>query len=181
MAGCAGDHHYLLHPTKQGSLSNVNEPQQVSTARTTAAKPQSQLSTSVNNSATVAHSDTVTISSVKASRPRVCFKVVPVKVSSRNSDKAVYTNAFFDSGSDATLCLNSLVNDLGIKDAKPTSYVMSTVDCEEHKSGYTVELNIESLEGNTKFCLENVLTTRSLPVVPKHVASKQRSKAMASS
>ena len=67
MAGCAGDHHYLLHPTKQGSLSNVNEPQQVSTARTTAAKPQSQLSTSVNNSATVAHSDTVTISSVKAS------------------------------------------------------------------------------------------------------------------
>lgn len=174
VTGCGSDHHYLLHPTGGETRNNDGKFKQTNNnPQTTAAKrqPFRPSTSSVNNNATVTNIDKISVGTVETSRPRVCFKVVPVKVSSKSGDKVVYTNAFFDSGSDATLCLDSLVNELEINDPRPTSYVMTTVDCEEQKAGYSVELNVESLTGDTKFCLENVLTTQSLPVTPKHVAS----------
>ena len=62
----------------------------------------------------------VNISAVKASRPRVCFKVVPVKVSNPTSEKELVTYAFLDSGSDT--------KELSVINAKPAKYTMTTVN-----------------------------------------------------
>ena len=51
--------------------------------------------------------------------------------------------------------------------------MMTTVNCKEERTGHEVQLNIESLEGDVKFRLEHVLTTNSLPVTPKHMATNE--------
>ena len=101
------------------------------------------------------------------------FKVVSVKITGNCGTKEIITHAFLDSGSDATFCLESLVQELELKDMKPTSFMMTTVNCEEERTGHEVQLNMESLEGDVKFRLEHVLTTNSLPVAPKHMATNE--------
>ena len=115
----------------------------------------------------------VTVGAVSSNRPRVCFKVVSVKITGNCGTKEIITHAFLDSGSDATFCLESLVQELELKDMKPTSFMMTTVNCEEERTGHEVQLNMESLEGDVKFRLEHVLTTNSLPVTPKHMATNE--------
>ena len=127
----------------------------------------------VSESRTVRSSDSVAVCSVRASRPRVCFKVVPVKISCQGSTKEISTYAFLDGGSDATLCLESHVQELGSKDVKPTSFTMMTANLEEERFGHEVQLNIESLDGDAKFQLTNVLTTHSLPVSRRHIATNE--------
>ena len=78
-----------------------------------------------------------------------------------------------DGGSDATFCLESLVQELGLKNIRPTSLTMTTANLEEERSGYDVQLNIESLEGDAKFQISNVLTTPNLPVTRRHVATEE--------
>ena len=111
----------------------------------------------------------INVNAVRASRPRVCFKVVPVRVSVPIGQKEFITYAFLDSGSDATLCLESLVQKLLTDDAKPAKYMMTTVNREQEKVGYEVHLNI----GSEKFVLENVPTTDSLKGTQKHVAGNE--------
>ena len=127
----------------------------------------------LNESTAASPSDPVTVGAVRASRPRVCFKVVPVKITGNCGTKEIITHAFLDSGSDATFCLESLVQELELKDMKPTSFMMTTVNCKEERTGHEVQLNMESLEGDVKFRLEHVLTTNSLPVTPKHMATNE--------
>lgn len=50
------------------------------------------------------------------------------RVSNPTSDKELVTYAFLDSGSDTTLCLESLVVELLVIDAKPAKYTMPTVN-----------------------------------------------------
>ena len=96
-----------------------------------------------------------------------------VKITGNCGTKEIITHAFLDSGSDATFCLESLVQELELKDMKPTSYMMTTVNCKEERTGHEVQLNMESLEGDVKFRLEHVLNMNSLPVTPKHVATNE--------
>jgi hypothetical protein len=112
---------------------------------------------------------------VKASRPRVCFKVIPVRVSVPDRQEVV-TYAFLDSGSDATLYLESLVQELSIEDVNPVNYTMTTVNCQQQKTGYEVKLNVRSVSGGERFELKNVLTTDSLPVTPRHIATNEKLK-----
>ena len=182
--GCGENHHYLLHPSAKETGRNsipqasVNKEPQATENRSARTSGESGVtrkiqpgSTKGSNSATTAKTEV--IEGAEVNRPRVSFKVVPVKVSCQSSDKAITTYAFFDSGSDTSLCLQSLIEELEIKDPKPTKFMMSTVNRQEERSGYKVELNLESLSGDAKFCLENVLTTPSLPVQPKHLASNE--------
>ena len=103
----------------------------------------------------------------------MCFKVVPVKITGNCETKEIITHAFLDSVSDATFCLESLVQELELKDMKPTSFMMTTVSCEEERTGHDVQLNMESLEGDVKFRLWHVLTSNSLPATPKHMATNE--------
>ena len=108
----------------------------------------------VSNNTTVPPGHPVTVGVVRARRPRVCFKVVPVKISGHSGSKEKVTYAFFDSGSDASFCLENLVRELGLKEMKPATFTMATVNCEEKRTGHEVQLNNKSLEGETEFKLD---------------------------
>lgn len=101
------------------------------------------------------------------------FKVVPVKISSRNGGKEIVTYAVLDSGSDASVYLKSLVRALHLKNNKPTSFTIATVNCEDQKTGHKVRLNVKSLEGDAEFKLSRLLTIKSLPVKPRHMATNE--------
>ena len=163
-------------PGSSASTSNAQEPvtELHSSQAPTMVRPANPLASPVvSESRTLRSSDSVAVCSVRASRPRVCFKVVLVKISCRGNTKEITTYAFLDGGSDATLCLESLVQELGSKDMKPTSFTMTTANLEEERFGHEVQLNVESLDGDAKFQLTNVLTTHSLPVSRRHIATNE--------
>ena len=163
-AGCGRDHHYLIHsdegsgnrngprPTNSNvspsaedsgaaerSVTERRSPLVLTTARVNPVTPPV-----LNDSTAASSSDPVTVGAVRASRPRVCFKVFPVKITGNCRTKEMITHAFLDSGSDATFCLESLVQELELKDVKPTSFMMTTINCKEKTTGHEVQLNMES-------------------------------------
>ena len=173
--GCGMSHHYLIHreqsPTKDDLMGKddynklveqiPSKNDEVTRGNTSEGEQKlinAPLSASVLESSP---HELINVKAVRASRPRVCFKVVPVRVSVPTSQKEFITYAFLDSGSETTLSAD---------DAKPVKYTMTTVNREQEKVGYEVHLNIGSISGSEKFVLENVLTTDNLPVTPKHVA-----------
>ena len=188
VAGCGERHHFLIHREQDSKRSNEasedssnNSEEQASskksddTQRGTADEDQPKL-INAHRSASVLDGPTnepINVNAVRTSRPRVCFKVVPVRVSVPTSQKEFVTYAFLDSGSDATLCLESLVQEFSIENVKPVKYTMTTVNREQEKVGYEVHLNIGSISDGEEFVLENVLTTDSLPVTPKHIAESK--------
>ncbi|XP_031549037.1 uncharacterized protein LOC116286628 [Actinia tenebrosa] len=130
ISGCGKEHHYLIHiedsegdrvkdnsnSTRKSVEKNVQvrEATSGSQERTNSVKTttsQSTPSTVYPNAIAVEPSDPVTVSALEVCRPKVCFKVVPAKVSTPQSDKQIITYAFFDSGSDATLCMESLIDE----------------------------------------------------------------------
>ena len=96
-----------------------------------------------------------------------------VTVSSADSSRVRQAYAFLNGGSDTTLCLETLVQELAVQDAKPTKYTTTKVNCQQQKSGYEVQLDIESVSGGERFQLEGILTTDSLPMTPRHVATNE--------
>ena len=95
-----------------------------------------------------------------------------MKVSGSGGDKQLTTYAFLDSGSDSTLCLRSLVEELGLE-GEPTDFTLTTVNHEAKECGRRACLNIEPLVGKTRFTLDHVLTTESLPIGERHFANNK--------
>ena len=115
------------------------------------------------------------IETSRNSRPRVSFKVFPVKVGGLGSDKQITTYAFLDNGSDATLCLKGLLEELDLE-SEPTDFTLTTVNHEGKECGRRACLKIEALDGKTKFTLDHVLTTERLPIGEKHFANNRELK-----
>ena len=179
--GCVKDHHFLFHPpdgdsgrsrswdgdsNPSGSASSREQargPSRADAERTVAADGHN----TANSSAVAISSSSVLVDAVRTSRPRVCFKVVPVTVSGQDSERKITTYAFLDSGSDTILCLKSFAEELGLT-CTPT---IATVKYEGREHGHEVQLNVEALSGGVRFHLDHVLTTESLPVTPKHFAT----------
>ena len=102
-------------------------------------------------------------------RNKICFKIVPVRVKGVVRD--VDTYAFLDSGSNTTMCLESLVEDLGIpSDSGQVDFRLHTITGENDVTGKEVTLNIGSIDGRTQFRLKNVLTTETIPVDDDNLA-----------
>ena len=181
--GCGKKHHSLLHPmdskenrepaAKQDGINQqpvVQDHTSVGGTATTLAESNPSL---VTESSTFAASrDSVPTRAVMGGQPRVCFKVVPVKVSGPGSNKHLMTYAFLDSGSDTTICLRSLVEELSLE-SEPTNFTLSTVNYQGKEHGHQTCLDIEALDGGMKFTLDRVLTTESLPIGEKHFASNK--------
>ena len=55
------------------------------------------------------------------------------------------------------------MQELDFTDMKPTSYTMTTANCAELKHGHEVQLDYESLDGDAKFRLDNVMTKAIFP------------------
>ena len=98
----------------------------------------------VCSSTALKSNDTVAVTAAGTSRPRVCFKVVPVKVAYPGSTQMITTHAFLDSGSGATFCLEHLARKLCVEKMKPAKYAMMAVPSEEQRSGHKVQFSVES-------------------------------------
>ena len=90
----------------------------------------------------------VTVGVVGTSRPRVCLKVVPVKISSRNGAKEIVTHVsvlgqMLVPASRACSCFEGL--ELNLNDMKSTSVTMATVNCEEKRTDLEVQLSVKPL------------------------------------
>ena len=194
MPGCGKGHHYLIHSSGENVVENClrhnsrdTPDNQISgdNARQPVAEPHSNLAFTraktvnavtpevVDQSGTVRPSGSEAVCLVRASRPRVYFKVVPVKISCQGSTREITTYAFLDRSSDATFCLQSLAQELGMKGMKPTSFTMTTANLKEERFDHEVRLDVESLDGDAKFQLTNVLTTDSLPFTRRHEATNE--------
>ena len=178
ISGCGKDHHYLLHfPSESVDEKNPRNPSS-NAVEGSANSSNVQAPNTKDSSPSMASAreqDLVTVAALEAGRPRVCFKVVPVKIRYPGGAREIITHAFLDSSSDASLCLDSLAREIGVTDMKPISYTMTTTSCAdgELRHGHEVQLEIESLEGDAKFRLENVLTTSNLPVSARQMATNE--------
>ena len=95
-----------------------------------------------------------------------------MKVSGPGRDKHLMTYAFLDGGSDTTICLRSLVEELSLE-SELTNFTLSTVNHQGKEHGHQTCLDIEALDGRMKFTLDRVLTTESLPIGEKHFANNK--------
>jgi len=78
----------------------------------TESRTDTQVRSSMVNASTNAKSQTVD------GRCRTGMAVLAIKVRARNSDKSVITYAFLDNGSSASFCMESLMDQLGVKGPK---------------------------------------------------------------
>ena len=181
--GCGKKHHFLLHPPDSEETNDrvverdsANQQPvihgQSSVGGTAATLTESNPSPVIESSTFAVSRDSAPVEASTSGRPRVCLKVVPVKVSGPGSNKQLMTYAFLDSGSDTTLCLESLVEELSLE-CEPTDFTLSTVNYEGKERGHRARLDIEALDGKTKFTLDQVLTMDSLPIGERHFASNR--------
>ena len=78
-----------------------------------------------------------------------------------------------DNGSDTTLCLNSLVESLGVS-GKPVHFSLSSINAENtRRLGYEVALNVTALDSDDPILLDKVWTVDRLPISKRSVPSDE--------
>ncbi|KAK3734270.1 hypothetical protein QZH41_008857, partial [Actinostola sp. cb2023] len=115
--------------------------------------------------------DTAHCSALQTDLRRVSLKVVPVKVTARDSKRVIETYAFLDDGSDTTMCLRSLAEDLGVE-GKPVEFVLSTMIGNQQRSGQQLSLDIVGIATGKGLRLEKVWTTDRLPITEECILTK---------
>ena len=109
----------------------------------------------------------------QGSRPRVCLRIIPVKVSGADGGREIETYAFLDDGSDTTLCTKGLTDELGLS-GKSASFTLTTVNAQaDKKSGIEVQLNVKSFDNKETICLDRVLTVDHLPITDRSIANSE--------
>ena len=169
--GCGKEHHWLIHPEEWKQKDDADDPRN-DKPEIENVDPNFPAKNSLNSEVDAANNH-ATIAAIGVNQPRICFKVVPVKIRSPNGEKEVTTYAFLDGGSDTTLCLSTLADELGLE-STAVDYTMVTMNDRRVKQGHRVCLQISSLDGETDFKLDNVLTTDRLSVTTKHFATEEQ-------
>ncbi|CAB3984661.1 Hypothetical predicted protein [Paramuricea clavata] len=169
--GCGKEHHWLIHPEERKQKDDADDPGN-DKPEIENVDPNFPAKNALNSQVDAANNH-ATVATIGVNQPRVCFKVVPVKIRSPNGEKEVTTCAFLDSGSDTTLCLSTLADELGLE-STAVDYTMVTMNDRRVKQGHRVCLQISSLDGDTDFELNNVLTTDRLSVTTKHFATEEQ-------
>ena len=109
----------------------------------------------------------------QVNRSHICMKIVPVKVSGVDGVREVETYALLDDGSDTTLCLNELIDQLQLS-GKPTNFTLTTVNAENNiKSATEVLLNVKNLNNDECITLDRVLSVEHLPISARSIASPE--------
>ncbi|XP_067030756.1 uncharacterized protein [Acropora muricata] len=142
LSGCARRHHSLLHPPSTlGEESRVVncEAQRV---------PVNQDPCSASGAGEGQ------CAAIGSSRPRVGFRIVPVRVRGCDGGPEVETYAFLDNGSDTTLCLKGLVHRLGLNGTLK-HFTLSSINSESSpRVGYEVGLDVTALNGDASVRLD---------------------------
>ncbi|XP_077997089.1 uncharacterized protein LOC144450360 [Glandiceps talaboti] len=178
---CGKRHHPLLHLTAS-QLSSFNDKYKNPEGQPEAVvkSPTSNISTSTSSSSRPPDTDyanggggTARCGAVKTNKPRVSLQVIPVKVGGIDGGgPMVETYAFLDNGSDTTICLNSLVDKLGLM-GKPINYTLSTLNAEKVQKGREVQLDVKCLHGAQGVRLDKVWTTDNLPITGSSIPNSR--------
>ena len=157
--GCKRRHHTLLHsPPSQQSVEN----------RTRAVEQGTQ-----ESSGTPIPSGQT--NSTSAEGGKVCLRVVPVKVRSRNANKAVETFALLDSGSDISLCNKTLAREVGVRGQEKTFFLTTQEREDNLRVGHDISLylTVEPLDGTDKFEVKRLWTFDRLNASRQSINSEQ--------
>ena len=157
--GCTRRHHTLLHPPGQQQSLVSSAP--------VAEKPvdsSSPISSPISSGQT---------HSASANEGKVCLRVVPVKVRSRDSDKTVVTYALLDNGSDVSLCDNDLAVKLGVQGKLKTFYLTTQEKEDSPKVGREISLTIEALDGVEKITVPRLWTVDKLNASKRSIPSQE--------
>ena len=150
-------HHTLLHPP----------PSQQSVEIRTRAVEQG---TQVSSSTPLPSGQT---DSTSAGGRKVCLRVVPVKVRSRDANKAVETYALLDSGSDISLRDKTLAIELGVRRQEKTFFPTTQEREDSPRVGHEISLTVESLDGTDKVEVKRLWTVDRLNASRRSIPSEQ--------
>ena len=116
--GCKRRHHTLLRPPYQ-QRSNVNQDSEESVSQCTQI-PQALQDVQAAQAASLPPTQGGQSNTTLAGSGKVCLRIVPVKVRSRDSNKELLTYALLDNRSDVSLCAEGLAAQLGIQGEQRT-------------------------------------------------------------
>ena len=158
--GCKRRHHTLLHPPP--SHQPVEN-------RPGAAENGTQVSSSTPL-------PSGQINSTSAGRGKVCLRVVPVKVRTRDANKAVETYALLDSGSDISLCDKTLAMELGVRGQEKTFFLTTQEREDSPRVGHEISLTVEPVDGTDKVEVKRLWTVDRLNASKQSIPSEQDAK-----
>jgi hypothetical protein len=167
VAGCGGRHHSLLH--KATAEEHSSKETAVVSPPATRSTP-SPSPSEVNGTMNLARN-----SAFRTDLQQIALKVVPVKVSVPDSDRVIETYDFLVDGSDTSMCLKTLAEDLGAP-PDPVDYVLSTFSGSKPKNGLELSLDAVCVSTGKGVRLEKVLTTEQLPISNNSLANKDLSR-----
>ena len=156
--GCRRRHHTLLHPpssqrTVEGRDSVVHQGIQV-------------------NSSTPLQSGQA--NSTSTGGGKMCLRIVPVKVRSHNdASKFLETYALLDTGSDISLCDESLALELGVQGHQKTFYLTTQERQDSPRVGYDLSLTVEPLDGTDQIYVSRLWTVDKLNASSRSIPSEQ--------
>ena len=103
---------------------------------------------------------------------RVGLQVVPVQVGTPYGGRVIETYAFLDSGSNVTMCLNSLAEELGAE-CTSVEFTLSTVTGSQSREGQQLCLEVAGVTTGKGVRLEKVWTTDTLPVTQRSIPTNK--------
>ena len=165
--GCQRRHHPLLHSSE---VVPKGETRPAKTGLGSDPPPANDLTPSQNTQPDGLPTSGVGVTNSSSRSYRVGLQVVPVKVSAPYGDRVIETYAFLDSGSNTTMCLSSLAEDLGA-DCTPVEFTLSTVSGNQKRKGQQLSLDVVGISTGKGVRLNKVWTTDSFPVLPESIST----------
>ena len=162
--GCNRNHNTLLHPPAENpSPLSANDGQ--SRERVT------ETNTSSDTSGVTSERSAVTATT--GAGERVCLSVVPVKVLAKDGNSIpVETYALLDSGSEITLCHESLKESLGVSGTK-LDFTLSGITGSTRVESQQVDLIVMSMDESVIVELPKVRTVKHMPITESCIAKKE--------
>ena len=155
--GCKRRHHTLLHlPPSQQSVE----------IRTRAVEQGAQ----VSSSTPLPSGQTNSTSAVGG---KVCLRLVPVKVRSRDVNKALETYALLDSRSEIFLCDKTLAIELGVLGQEKTFFPTTQEREDSPRVGHEISLTVDPLVGTDKVEVKRLRTVDRLNASRRRIPSEQ--------
>ena len=162
--GCNRDHNTLLHiPPEDSSPPSANHDQ--SRERVTG--------TNTSSDTSGVTSERSAVTATTGAGERVCLSVVPVKVLAKGGNFIpVETYALLDSGSEITLCHESLKESLGVSGTR-LDFTLSGMTGSTMVESQQVDLTVMSMDESVTVELPNVRTVKYMPITGSCIAKKE--------
>ena len=163
--GCKRRHHTLLHPPYQ-QRSIVNQDSEESVSQSTQI-PQASQDVQAAQATSLPPTQGGQSNTTLVGSSKVCLRIVPVKVRSRDSNKELLTYALLDNRSDVSLCAEGLAAQLGIQGEQRTFYSTTQGKQDSPKLGQEISLTVEAIDGSDKLEIPRLWTVEKVNA-PSH-------------